>query len=154
MLFVLHNIFFRVKFHYVISRLYMETLKYFPSTIFIFLLQTFTKLIMTILKLTTWTCTIVMSKTMSLMSVICKKHHWQKQWSKHGMWFYFNESYKIFSQKTQFFNVNTVVSNHVNTDHVPPISCYDVWNVRQTTPGVYAITLTTSTYHSRRCSRL
>jgi hypothetical protein len=36
-LFVLHNIFFRVKFHYVIWRLYMETPKYFPSTIFIFL---------------------------------------------------------------------------------------------------------------------
>jgi hypothetical protein len=50
---------------------------------------------------------------------------------------------------------NTVVSNHVNSDHVPSFSCHDVsWsNVRQTTSGVYAITVTTSTY-SRRCGRL
>jgi hypothetical protein len=27
-------------------------------------------------------------------------------------------------------------------------------NVRQTTSGVYAITVTTSTYHGRRCGRL
>jgi hypothetical protein len=31
-------------------------------------------------------------------------------------------------------------------DHVPSFSCHDVWNVRQTTSGVYAITVTTSTY--------
>jgi hypothetical protein len=49
---------------------------------------------------------------------------------------------------------NTVVSNHVNSDHVPSFSCHDVWDVRQTTSGVYAITVTTSTYHSRRCGRL
>jgi hypothetical protein len=49
---------------------------------------------------------------------------------------------------------NMVVSNHVNSDHVPSFSCLDVWNVRQTTSGVYAITVTTSTYHSRRCGRL
>ena len=49
---------------------------------------------------------------------------------------------------------NTVVSNHVNSDHVPPFSCHDSWNVRQTTSGVYTIIVTTSTYHSRRCGRL
>jgi len=27
--------------------------------------------------------------------------------------------------------------------------CLDIWNVRQTTSGVYAITVTMSTYHSR-----
>ena len=47
-----------------------------------------------------------------------------------------------------------VVSNHVNSDHIPYFSCHDVWNVRQTTSGVYAITVTTSTYHSRRYGRL
>ena len=51
---------------------------------------------------------------------------------------------------------NTVVSNYVNSNHVPSFSCHDVWNVRQTTSGVYAISVTTSTYHicSRRWSRL
>jgi hypothetical protein len=41
------------------------------------------------------------------------------------------------------FTVNTFVSNHVNFVHV---SCLDARNVRQTTSGVYAITVTTSTY--------
>ena len=50
--------------------------------------------------------------------------------------------------------VNTVVSNHVNSDHVPSFSCLDVWISRQTTSGVYAIIVTTSAYHSRRCGRL
>ena len=45
---------------------------------------------------------------------------------------------------------NTIVSNHVNFDHVPSFSCHDVWNVRQTTSSVYTIT----TNHSRRCGRL
>ena len=49
---------------------------------------------------------------------------------------------------------NTVVSNHVNSDHVPSFSCLDVWTNRQATSGVYAITVTTSAYHSRRCGRL
>jgi hypothetical protein len=49
------------------------------------------------------------------------------------------------------FIFNTAVSNHVNSDHVTSFSCIDVWNVRQTTSGVYAITVTTSAYHSRRC---
>jgi hypothetical protein len=49
---------------------------------------------------------------------------------------------------------NSVVSNHVNSDHVPSFSCHDVWDVRQTTSGVFAITMTTSTYHSRRCGTL
>jgi len=31
---------------------------------------------------------------------------------------------------------NTVVLNHVNSDHVPSFSCLDIWNVRQTTSGV------------------
>jgi hypothetical protein len=48
----------------------------------------------------------------------------------------------------------TVVSNHVNSDHVPFFSCLDVWTNRQASSGVYAITVTTSAYHSRRCSRL
>jgi hypothetical protein len=39
-----------------------------------------------------------------------------------------------------------LVSNHVNSDHVPSFSCHDVWNVRQTTSGVYAITVTTSVF--------
>jgi hypothetical protein len=33
-------------------------------------------------------------------------------------------------------------------------SYLDVWNVRQTTSGVYDISVTTSTYHSRRYGRL
>ena len=49
---------------------------------------------------------------------------------------------------------NTLVSNHVNSDHVPSLSCLDVCNVRQTTSGAYTITMTTSTYHSRRYGRL
>jgi hypothetical protein len=47
-----------------------------------------------------------------------------------------------------------IVSNHVISDHVPSFSCHDVWNVRQTTSGVYTITVTMSTYRSRRCGRL
>jgi hypothetical protein len=49
---------------------------------------------------------------------------------------------------------NTVVSNHVNSDHVPSFSCLDVWTNRQATSGVYAITVTTSAYHSRWSGRL
>ena len=50
------------------------------------------------------------------------------------------------------WNFNTVVSNHVNSDHVPSFSCLDFWTNRQATSGVYAsITVTTSAYHSRRC---
>jgi hypothetical protein len=49
---------------------------------------------------------------------------------------------------------NTVVSNHVNSDHVPSFSCLDVWTPWQTTSDVYAIIVTTSAYHSRRCGRL
>jgi hypothetical protein len=44
---------------------------------------------------------------------------------------------------------NTVVSIHVNSDHVPSFSCLDIWTNRQATSDVYAITVTTSTYHSR-----
>jgi hypothetical protein len=50
-------------------------------------------------------------------------------------------------------SINTIVLNHVNSDHVPSFSCLDVWISRQTTSGVYAITVT-SAYHSRRCGRL
>jgi hypothetical protein len=49
---------------------------------------------------------------------------------------------------------NTLVSNHVKSEHVPSFSCFDVWNVRQTTSAVYAITVATWAYHSRRCGRL
>jgi hypothetical protein len=49
---------------------------------------------------------------------------------------------------------NMVVSNHVNSDHVPSFSCLDVWTNRQVTSGVYAMTVTTSAYHSRKCGRL
>ena len=49
---------------------------------------------------------------------------------------------------------NTVVSNQVYSDHVLSFSCLDVWNVRLMISGVYAITVTTSTYYSRRCGRL
>jgi hypothetical protein len=49
---------------------------------------------------------------------------------------------------------HTVVLNHVNSDHVPSFSCLDVWTNRQATSGVYAITVTTSAYHSRRCGVL
>jgi hypothetical protein len=45
---------------------------------------------------------------------------------------------------------NTVVSNHVNSDHIPSFSCLDVWTPWQTTSGVYAITVTMSAYHSVR----
>jgi hypothetical protein len=41
---------------------------------------------------------------------------------------------------------STIVSNHVNSDPVPSFSCLDIWNVRQTTSGVYATHVTTSTY--------
>jgi hypothetical protein len=34
------------------------------------------------------------------------------------------------------YKTNTVVSNHVNSDHVPSFSCHDVWNARQTTSGL------------------
>jgi hypothetical protein len=43
-----------------------------------------------------------------------------------------------------------IFSNHVNSDHAPSFSCLDVWTNRQATSGVYAITVTTSAYHSRR----
>ena len=56
--------------------------------------------------------------------------------------------------KRMYIEGNTVVSNHVNSDHVSSFSCRDVWKVRQTTSGVYAITVTTSAYHSRRFGRL
>ena len=45
---------------------------------------------------------------------------------------------------TNLMCFNTVVSNHVNSDHVPSFSCLDVWTNRQATSGVYAITVTTS----------
>jgi hypothetical protein len=34
------------------------------------------------------------------------------------------------------------------------VLCLDVWTNRQATSGVYAITVTTSAYHGRRCGRL
>ena len=34
------------------------------------------------------------------------------------------------------------------------VFCFDVWTNRQATSGVYAITVTTSAYHSRRSGRL
>jgi hypothetical protein len=49
---------------------------------------------------------------------------------------------------------NTLVSNYVNSDHVPYFSCLDVWNVKQITSGVYPMTVTTSKYNSRRCGIL
>ena len=42
---------------------------------------------------------------------------------------------------------NTVVSNHVNSDHIPSYSCLDVRNARQTTSGVYSITVATHMKH-------
>jgi hypothetical protein len=57
-------------------------------------------------------------------------------------------------QRQDKASFNTVVSNHVNSDHVPSFSCLDVLFSRQTTSAVYAITVTTSAYHSRRCGRL
>jgi hypothetical protein len=50
-----------------------------------------------------------------------------------------------------------LLHSEVESCQFPPcsvFSCLDVWNVRQTTSGVYAITVTTSTYHSRRGGRL
>jgi hypothetical protein len=35
---------------------------------------------------------------------------------------------------------NYFVSNHVNSEHVPSFSYLDVWYIRHTTSGVYAIT--------------
>jgi hypothetical protein len=52
----------------------------------------------------------------------------------------------------QFFLKITIIRlfrNHANSDHVPSFSSLDVWNVRLMTSGVYAITVTTSKYHSR-----
>ena len=62
--------------------------------------------------------------------------------------------YHTICMNIDIIKCNTVVSNHVNSDHVPSFSCHDVWNVRQTTctSGVWAITVTRSTY-SRRFSR-
>ena len=42
----------------------------------------------------------------------------------------------ILLQDRQLLLCNTLVSNHVNSDHVPSFSCVDVWNVRQMTSGV------------------
>ena len=56
---------------------------------------------------------------------------------------------KIRSLVSMRYETNAVVSNHVNSDHV-----LDVWTPWETTSGVYAITVTTSAYHSRRCGRL
>ena len=39
----------------------------------------------------------------------------------------------------KFHGVNTVVSNHINSDHVPTFSCLDVWTNRQATSGVYGM---------------
>ena len=52
---------------------------------------------------------------------------------------------------TIFFKITIIrlFRNHANSDHVPSFSSLDVWNVRPTTSGVYAITVTTSIYHSR-----
>jgi hypothetical protein len=47
-----------------------------------------------------------------------------------------------------------IVSNHVNSDHVPSFSCLDLWSAWQATSGVYAIIVTTSAFHCRRCGRL
>jgi len=58
------------------------------------------------------------------------------------------------SEKGSEGQTHTVVSNHVHSDHVPSFSCLDVWANRQATSGVYAIAVTTSAYHSRRCGRL
>jgi hypothetical protein len=49
---------------------------------------------------------------------------------------------------------NTPLKLNLFSDHVPSISCLDVGTNRQATSGVYAITVTTSAYHSRRCGRL
>jgi hypothetical protein len=35
--------------------------------------------------------------------------------------------------------LNTVVSNHVNSDHVQSFSCLDFWTNRQANSGVYAV---------------
>jgi len=48
-----------------------------------------------------------------------------------------------------------VVSNHVNSDHVPSFSCLDVWNVK--TDYLQCLRYycnQTSAYHSRRWGRL
>jgi hypothetical protein len=66
-----------------------------------------------------------------------------------------NENAYFFdNSKLRILSYNTVVSNRVNSDHVPSFSCLAVWNVCQTTSGVYAITVTSSAFHSRRCGRL
>ena len=65
----------------------------------------------------------------------------------------FHLSRRLWSWNSKKEN-NTVVSNHVNSDHVPSFSCLVVWTNRQATSGVYAITVTTSAYHSRICGRL
>jgi hypothetical protein len=67
---------------------------------------------------------------------------------------YISNLYTSWSPSFVFNDLNTVISNHVNSVHVPSVSYHDVWNVRKTTSGVYAITETTSTYDTRRCGRL
>ena len=56
-----------------------------------------------------------------------------------------------------YTEINTVVSNIVNSDHVclfRVMTSEMLGKLRTCTSGVYAITVTTSTYHSRRCGRL
>ena len=71
---------------------------------------------------------------------------WWRLFQKHDVCKQLDFLYKSIKMRN-----NTVVSNHVNSDHVPSFSCLDVWITWQTTSGVYVITVTTSAFHSRRC---
>ena len=52
----------------------------------------------------------------------------------------------VYSSLLKENSCNMLVSNHVNSDHIPFILCLDVYNVRQTTSDGYVIAVTTSTY--------
>jgi hypothetical protein len=58
-----------------------------------------------------------------------------------------------FKLEVTCWDLNTVVSNHVNSDHVLSFSCLDVWTNRQATSGVsntsiYSVVFLASPYYN------
>ena len=86
----------------------------------------------------------------SFVDLRCSYVYWENWWHKVNHFFLIVHDPYV----EPYLNNHMVVSNHVNSNHVPSFSCLDVWTNRQATSGVYAITVTTSVYHSRRCGIL